>query len=571
MRHLIGLLLLTVASGLAATPVQVGPNTCKFGAGSLITTTLTCTLPSPVTARNRIVVGVHSRTNAATGITTITDSLSTPTTFTLKASKKDTAPILGVWLYIGTASVGGSDTISVTLNGNYYYGWLSVAEYRAEDITETDAGVQTGTGTNTSHSCGAFTPSVSGTQIIAITYGQVSLTTPTPTVDSPFTARVTMADASAKQGVMMDYFQATAGPVTPSEHNMAGAVLFVCAAVAFTPPVAAARRRQPLQSSGVGWAPAVVAPIDWSIAWVADQHPNSSGVPWGANVSYILSKKTSWNLQAVMFTGDALSVAGETMADFGTQGWNALVASGIPVISSIGNHDYYQQNPAQRETVLDSAEWDQYVGYQTVAAKSYGPVSAFSGVGNDVGSWTDSMGGKTNYAIRFAVNGRKFLGIALELYPRTAAMTWASNLAGVYPDHQILWLTHGNVTPFDLPCEYSVFPYCAGSSGGYESLPTSGQMLFANLLTQLPKSFLALSGHFPNADYGGEYWGKYETTASTGKKLYGLYQNFQYLTTANDIVVRISFHEVAKTFDVIGIHTTDESVAFSYMGLEWPQ
>jgi hypothetical protein len=566
--RLLTLILLTVASGLAYTPVQVGPNNCKFGAGSLITTTLTCTFPGAVTSGNRIVVGVHSRTNTASGITTITDSLGTPTTFTLVTSKRDANPIIGVWLYIGTASVGGSDTVSVTLNGNYYYGWLSLAEYRADEITGTTAGTTTGTGTSTTHACASFTPSANNTQIIAVGYNQQMSSF--PVADSPFTARVTMADVNAMEAIMMDSFQVSAASITPQSHNNAGGVLFVCAAAAFTSASATPRRRQPVQSSGVGWAAALAPLTDWSIAWVADQHPNSSGVPWGANSGYILSKKTAWNLQAVMFTGDAMA-GGDTMAAFGTQGWNAIIASSLPSIASIGNHDYYQQNPAQREPVLGSASWDQYVGYQTVAGKSYGPVSAFSGVGNDVGVWTDSMGGKTNYAIRFAVNGHKFLGIALELYPRTAAMTWAANLAAVYPDHQIFWLTHGYATPFEALCTYAVTAYCAGSSGGYETLPTSGQMLHDNLISQLPNSLITLGGHFPDPDYGGEYWSKYESTASTGKKMYGLFNNFQYLATANDIVVRLSFHEVARTFDVIGLHTTDESVAFSYMGLQWPQ
>jgi hypothetical protein len=82
---------------------------------------------------------------------------------------------------------------------------------------------------------------------------------------------------------------------------------------------------------------------------------------------------------------------------------------------------------------------------------------------------------------------------------------------------------------------------------------------------------IAVGGHFPDPYWPGQYWSKYESTASTGKKMYGLFYNGQNFLTANDVIVRLSFHEATKTFDVLGIKATDDTVMFSYMGLEWPQ
>jgi hypothetical protein len=576
MRHLIALLLLTAGSGLAYSPVQVGPNTCKFGTGSLITTTLTCTFPSPVTAGNRIVVGVHSRLNAATGITTITDSLGKPTTFTLKKTKRDSNSFIGVWLYIGTAAIGGSDTISVTLNGNYYYGWLSVAEYRAEDITETDAGTTDGTGTNTTHNCSAVTPGQDGTQIIAATYN--SQASGTTIADSPFTARVTMNDGSAKQGMLMDYFQATAASVVAADHNGTGSIIFVCVAAAFTSPAPpASRRRQPLQSSGVGWAPTVAASLDWSLVVYPDQHPLADGSPWRSNVNYALSKLTEWNIKAFAFVGDILAY-GETMAGFGTHGLNDLLATGLPTISAHGNHDCEGQDCSARAT----SSFDDNVGYAKVAGKAYGPVTAFSGVGADVGLYADATyGSKANYAARFAVNGHKFLVVALELFPRTGVMTWAANLAAYYPDHKVIWLTHAYIEDnVGAPCTTSTV-YCAGQGAGYNAATYSvngdgappwvtGQYLYDNLIKLQANSFLSFNGHFP--DYTPHYK-CYSSTGTNGNAINAFFFDWQALrlTTGNDAVMRVAFHEVAQTYDVLIMKAGTETVYASWLGIVWAQ
>ncbi len=42
-----------------------------------------------------------------------------------------------------------------------------------------------------------------------------------------------------------------------------------------------------------------------------------------------------------------------------------------------------------------------------------------------------------NYAIEFPVGSRKFLVIALELFPRPAAITWAGNLMNAHADSEV--------------------------------------------------------------------------------------------------------------------------------------
>src|SRR5438045_744365 len=119
MRILLCIVLLASAT-FAYTPVQVGPNNCSFnpgGPGVAATGSLTCTFTSNVGANNALVIGVNARVLGATGVTSITDTLGT--SYGLLKESHDAAS--GTWLYAGKPSSGGSNTVTVVLNGTYYY------------------------------------------------------------------------------------------------------------------------------------------------------------------------------------------------------------------------------------------------------------------------------------------------------------------------------------------------------------------------------------------------------------------------------------------------------------------
>lgn len=562
---------------IAPTPDHVQYSAeCHFAPGSPGSGGMTCAFPGDVTIGNVIAVGIGARFGAATGMASVTDSRGT--TFTLKIS--DANATTGAYIYTGIASSSGPDTVTVTLNGTYYFGHVGLGEYQYLTENVNGAMHQTGSGTGgVAHGCGtAFTPTKTNTMAIAFTYENGGGFTGF-TVASPFTSRVKFADGSSvyRNAMMADSWFATAASVNP-QFTDAVTGAYSCVAVALESVISVgpgARRRQSPEMSLVIGGPTDGGPtLDFSLVWLSDSHPDASGYAERQNVDYVLARTTAWNIKGFMFTGDVrpatTGVGLTSVQQFGTYGWNDIISSGLPAIAAEGNHDCDAQNCPLRTSQLSSSEWDQYAGYQTIAAKSYGPVTAFSGIGNDKGSWVDPFGSRANHAIRFAVNGHKFLVISLELYPRTEPMLWANNLALVYPDHEIIWITHGYIAPDGNPCTGATVG-CAqwGPPGnGYHELPTTGKDLHDNLISQLPNSFIALAGHFAD----GTYWAKYESTASTGKKMYGFFANYQNaLVAPNDLIMRLQFHEATKTFDLIGLRTTTEAVQFSYMGLDWPQ
>jgi hypothetical protein len=668
MKLLLSLFLLTVASGLAYTPVQVGPNGCKFHPGDPGGVTplvsLTCTFPGNVGAGNVLVVGVHSRvyvgTGGATGVTSITDSLGTGTgtDYSLLVSSPNVVTVVnGTWLYARkVGNVGGPVTVTVTLNGTYYFGWLTMAEYDGTQVTTATAGTWSNSGTaSAAPTCGTFTPSQPNVQIVAAIYLN-SAANGVMTPAAPMISRVFGQYLVERKALLQDYFTGdpavliepkatdpagsavpwscaavalqsvsaspptlsgispnsgmvgTNVPVTLTGTNLTGATAisagagitvsglavvnattvtatFAIAAgatpgaqnvtittpggtsgsVVFTITSAPTRRRQPIQSSGVGWPAAIAPSADFSLVWFSDQHPNSSGLPWSNTATYALSKLSPWNIKAFAFTGDVMSSPGETLAAFGTQGWNSIVATGLPTIACQVNHDCVPEGCTQREISLSSALWDQYVGYQKIAGAVYGPVTAFSGIGADVGVWTDPLGSKANHAIRFAVNGHKFLAIALEMFPRPEPMAWAAGLAAYYPDHKVIWVNHAALTQGGYFCT-SADAYCA-QSGGYTAFPTTGQQLYDGLMKLQANSFLAISGHFPEA-----YPTTYSRRLSTGTNdnpIFSFYEDYQNYT--NDAVVRFLFHEQTQTFDCYIMSVTSDTVSYSWLGMAWPQ
>lgn len=592
MRKLLLAFILAVASSLAYSPLQKSAdNSCNFnpsGANTPGTGNLTCPFPSNVTSGGTLIVAVHIRIGSSgggvmTGLTSITDTRGT--TYTLLKESHGTAT--GVWLYGGSPGSGGANTVTVVPNGTYNYGWLTLLEYNGSQVTTTTSGTgsaNTDPATVNNPKCGSFTPGAGNVQIVAALFVNITNTN-NLAPDSPMVREVYGASATFRQAETMDYFMAAATSINPGATLAAGSTAnYSCAAVALTTGVVATTARKSPPSAWISGFVASAAPTaDWSLVVIPDQHPTSLGVPWVANSAYVASKDSTWNIKSIVFTGD-IQANGETIANFGTRdGWNDLVALGHPIIAAPGNHDCNVDG-----TCVDrlTTTFDTYVGYSKVSSASWGPVNAFSGSGNDVGSYTETSGSHGNYAIRFSVNGHKFLIIALEFFPGPTTTqtsdprTWAANLAAFYPDHKVIWVTHAYQTELGTFCT-SATVYCAtappGGTGGYNDYTITGQAMYDSLFKLRANSFLTFSGHFPDLS---PHASRSTTTGTNGNTIYGFFADFQALTTAaNDRILRLTFHESTAKFDAeIWRTSTDALDATSCGGspcawynMDWPQ
>jgi hypothetical protein len=570
------LLCLTPAVCLAYSPIQVSVHGTANAAGSCLFTSgaITCDYPANVVFANISVVTIGVRVNGATGVTSITDTQGTP--YTLKkisALPGTSGSFAAVYAGVipGSAPTTGANRVTVTLNGAYFFGHVGLMEYDAAQVTTTTANdkeTSTATAGINPQTCGPFTPSANDTQIVAVVYHNAQTTTSFTPV-SPMVQQDRYADVTNRKFLVMDYFMSSATSISPGSTDP-NAAAYSCAAVAFTTVAAGARRRQPVISGSVGlFNSNSDASPDFSFVFIADQHPDSSGAPWLNNAAYIAGKQSSWNIQGVFFSGD-IQARGETLAGFYTHGWNTMLGMGVPVIASPGNHDCVPDNGC---TDRVTATFDTQVGYSRISSASWGPVTAFTQSGNDIGHFTDPgpSTSNSNHAIRFTVNGHKFLVIALEVFPRVSVMTWAGNLAAFYPDHKVIYVTHALIEDrFGLPCTATT-AYCAGSGGSYNSYEdsTTGQILLDTLVKPHLNSFLTLNGHFP--DWPTPHYARYISTGTGGNAITSFMYDFQAETLLNDKIMRISFHELTQTFDVYIMKQSDDSVHFSWLGMPWPQ
>jgi hypothetical protein len=193
-----------------------------------------------------------------------------------------------------------------------------------------------------------------------------------------------------------------------------------------------------------GQLPADSTP-DFAIAYIPDQHMNPTyPAAWQAISAWLVANYNTapWNLQATVLAGDVTVPADgdgnqTDLTSFATNGLSAVLATGMPTSITVGNHDYTTMGALVR----DSRAFDTTCGYSLVSGKSWGPVNAFSGAGNDVGLHAMT---NTNacFAIRFAYGSHKFLVLNVPFFPPPECATWALDLMGVHPDHICIVNTH---------------------------------------------------------------------------------------------------------------------------------
>lgn len=166
MRKLLLLLTLSVSAQATQAWVQNGPTTCHNTSGNIA-----CAITG-TTSGNILLIGAAYRTNSATDITSVTGSLGTPAQISAaNAGASSTA----AWLYCEPLTSSGTETITVTLNGTYFFGNIVIQEFSGSTCT-TD-GTGSSSSSNTNPACGTFTPATADTIVAATVYANESSNT----------------------------------------------------------------------------------------------------------------------------------------------------------------------------------------------------------------------------------------------------------------------------------------------------------------------------------------------------------------------------------------------------------
>lgn len=179
--------------------------------------------------------------------------------------------------------------------------------------------------------------------------------------------------------------------------------------------------------------------IDPSIVFIGDPHLNlqTAAATWTAQTNWIAANASAWNVQAVLCAGDfdggVVNGGKDETANVTAgwaNGWNTIDAMGLPYLSAVGNHDYDDNRPSTRNSLV----FDAQIGYQRIKNKTW-----------FAGSWDDGANSRANEAIYVTVGSRKLLIIALEFYCRPAAIAWASSLVEANLDREVIIITHGHM------------------------------------------------------------------------------------------------------------------------------
>ena len=185
-----------------------------------------------------------------------------------------------------------------------------------------------------------------------------------------------------------------------------------------------------------------IEPGAYSIVVIPDQQILTRNFPEKLNQMYqwIADNREKENIQIVLNVGDLADSSGNTTQWERSKAAWELLPDNLPFIAAPGNHDY--------DT---NSGWDKGYGVreQLTIMNQYFPMSLFENYHTEFGALSRDQGVEDNIANTwqaFEVNGNKYLVLALEYVPRTDALEWANEVVASHPDHQVIMITHSNMS-----------------------------------------------------------------------------------------------------------------------------
>jgi hypothetical protein len=193
---------------------------------------------------------------------------------------------------------------------------------------------------------------------------------------------------------------------------------------------------------------------------------------------WVADNRERENIVAVCVLGDLSNNAfAEEYAD-DAKGFDIVEGAGVPLIPIIGNHDY---KVAPRIGLRDAGKFDEFLASRGITGRPwYG------------GSYE---GSNANYYAKLEHGSVKLLILALEFFPRTKVLDWASKVIDGNPGREVIVLTHGYLnadgTRTGIYDSYGPRAYYYAD----ESQGQSGEELWKNLLGTKASIRAVICGH----------------------------------------------------------------------------
>jgi hypothetical protein len=264
---------------------------------------------------------------------------------------------------------------------------------------------------------------------------------------------------------------------------------------------------------------------DFTVVALPDTQYYSESYPqtFTAQTQWIVNNASALNVQAVLGLGDIVNTATNVWeyqnADTSIK---VLDNASIPYLLAIGNHDYSNSNDASGRT-SETTNFNTYFGPSRY--KNY--------------SWYKGQypaGSNENFYGVLTINGKTYLFLMLEFYPRDSALAWANSVLAAYPSAEVIVVTHAYVY-----IDSSLVSRCDQINAQTYNVGTdsNGDSLWTKFISQHSNISVVLSGHFAWTDSTAEGVGTRTDLGLNGNIVNQMLSDYQEMTNGGDGYLRI--------------------------------
>ncbi|HSY66735.1 MAG TPA: carboxypeptidase regulatory-like domain-containing protein, partial [Terriglobales bacterium] len=283
--------------------------------------------------------------------------------------------------------------------------------------------------------------------------------------------------------------------------------------------------------------PRASAQSDFTIIALPDTQYYSETYPntFTAQTKWVVDNAAALNIQTVLGLGDIVNTASNTWewqnADTSIK---LLDSANIPYLLAIGNHDYSDSGDSSGRT----SETTNFNAF-------FGP-SRYQGY-----SWYKGQypaGSNENFYGILTINGKQYLFLMLEFYPRDAALAWATSVIAANPAAEVIVVTHSYVyidnTRVSLCDSINAQTYNVGADN-------DGEALWKKFVSQYSQISLVLNGHFAYTDSTAEGVGRRTDLGVNGNIVNEMLSDYQEMTNGGNGYLRIlKFRPSLNTIEV---------------------
>jgi calcineurin-like phosphoesterase family protein/Big-like domain-containing protein len=286
---------------------------------------------------------------------------------------------------------------------------------------------------------------------------------------------------------------------------------------------------------------------DFTIVVLPDTQFYSQDHPqiFDSQTQWVANNAAAQNIKLVLGEGDIVNV-GTDPAQWANavHSIGILDQAGIPFAMTIGNHDYDERPPVNRQ----ATNFNQYFGPARYAGKPY------------YGTTNYPSGSNENFYETFTWGGKSYLILVLEFVPRSGAVAWAKTVLSANTDKEVIVATHSYLYSDGTTVDQCDTQDMVGDN--------NGAMLWAGLVSQYPNISVVVSGHVTS-----KFTARRSDVGVNGNFVHQIFANWQAWTNGGNGYLRImKFSPSKNTISVqtyspfTGLFLTDNPDQFT---LKW--